>query len=242
LFIHYISGYYTIAILFFAIQFSLVLLYLVDFRLSSFYLILLFFIGVLFIYFLFVCDNIILSNIVCNVGDNNQIGTSVNMEGHVHMNDAQASRSLADKAGIVGGMGVVGAAVGRAVARAPIPPLAKAGIIVGGAIVGGVAEKVIDNTGNFGASTTSKTNNNIISKLVGDSQTSLLQDTLFLQEVFYLACLYVIFLLVVQLIFKLYLKDSVNLNLSKFLGKNFNSKLEYYLNKIILLNKKMSIF
>jgi hypothetical protein len=203
---------------------------------------LLFFIFTLFIYFLLICDSIILSNIICNVGDNNQIGTNVNLEGHVHVDDGEAGKSLANHVGIVGGMGVVGGLVGKAVARAPIPPLAKAGLVVGGAVFGGVAEKAIDKFGNSGASGTSSVNNGIISKLMGDSQVSNLQDGLFLSEVFYLGCLYLVFLIVVQLVFKLHFKDSVKLNLSRLLGAKFNSKLEYYLNKIIKLNKKMSIF
>ena len=201
------------------------------------------FIIMLFIYFVFVCDNVILSNIISYVGDNNQIGTSVNVSGHVHMNDAQAGKSLANHAGIVGGMGVGAAYVGRAVARSPIPPLAKAGIVIVGAAAGGVIEKATNKwDGNIGTSSSTSGTNSTISKLVGDSQVSLLQETLFQLEIVYLGVMYIVFILVVQLIFKLYLNDSVNLNLSRFLGVGFNSKLEYYLNKIILLNKKMSIF
>jgi outer membrane lipoprotein SlyB len=184
----------------------------------------------------------ILDNIVCNVGDNNQIGTNVNLEGHVHVNDKEAGKSLANHVGIIGGMGVVGGLVGKAVAKAPMPPLAKAGLVVGGAIVGGVVEKVINNSGNIGASSTFSVNNGTISKLVNDSQVSVLQENFFLQEVFYSVVLYMVLLIVIQLIFKLYFKDNVKLNLSKLLGVNFNNKVEYYLNKIILLNKKMSIF
>ena len=241
-FVNYAYSYYTLAIVLFILQIILILLYLIDFRLLSSHLILFFFIGMLFIYFLFVYDNMILDNIVCNVGDNNQIGTNVNLEGHVHVNDKEAGKSLANHVGIIGGMGVVGGLVGKAVAKAPMPPLAKAGLVVGGAIVGGVVEKVINNSGNIGASSTFSVNNGTISKLVNDSQVSVLQENFFLQEVFYSVVLYMVLLIVIQLIFKLYFKDNVKLNLSKLLGVNFNNKVEYYLNKIILLNKKMSIF
>jgi hypothetical protein len=93
----------------------------------------------LFIYFLFVCDSIMLSNIACNVGDNNQIGTNVNLEGHVNVNDGEAGKSLA----LVGAMVGVGGVVGKAITKAPIPPLVKAGLVIGGAIVGGVGQKAI---------------------------------------------------------------------------------------------------
>jgi hypothetical protein len=55
-------------------------------------------------------------------------------------------------------------------------------------------------------------------------------------------CLGIIYILIIQLVFKLYLKSSINLNLSKLLGNNLNSKVEYYLNKIIKWNKQMSVF
>jgi hypothetical protein len=198
---------------------------------------------VLFIYFLVIFDGVLLGNIVCNVGDvNNEIGTKVNVSGHVHVNDGEAGKSLTNHVGIVGGMGVGVIGVGRAVARAPIPPLAKAGVVLVGAAVGGVVEKIINNSGNVGTSSRSSINNGIISKLIDDSQVSVLQENFFLQMIFYLGCLYLVSFLVTQLIFKLYFKDSVTLDLSRFLGANLNSKLEYYLNKIILLNKRMSIF
>jgi hypothetical protein len=222
------------------------MLYLVDFKSSfSCLILMLLFIIMLFIYFVFVCDNVILSNIILSVGDNNQIGTSVNLSGHVHVNDGEAGKSLASHVGILGGMGIGATAVGRAVARAPIPPLVKAGLVLGGAAAGGVIEKVIDNPGKFGVSGTSSTNSSFsstVSKLVADSQISVLQDTFFLFEIVYVIILYMVILIVGQLIFKLYFKDNITLNLSRLLGVNFNNKLEYYLNKIINLNKKMSIF
>jgi hypothetical protein len=167
------------------LQISLALLYLVDFR-SSFsrLIIILLFLVVLFMYFLLTFDSVILSNVICNIGDvNNEIGTKVNVSGHVHISDGEADKSLAYKVGIVGGMGVVGGLVGRAVARAPMPPLAKAGLVIGSAIVGGVAEKAIDNygmSGNVGSNGASSANNGTISKLVGDSQVSALQESFFL--------------------------------------------------------------
>ena len=244
LFTNHIYSYYTIAIICFVIQLSLILLYLTDWKSSFYRLILIWlFLVVLFIYFLVIFDGVLLGNIVCNVGDvNNEIGTKVNVSGHVHVNDGEAGKSLTNHVGIVGGMGVGVIGVGRAVARAPIPPLAKAGVVLVGAAVGGVVEKIINNSGNVGTSSRSSINNGIISKLIDDSQVSVLQENFFLQMIFYLGCLYLVSFLVTQLIFKLYFKDSVTLDLSRFLGANLNSKLEYYLNKIILLNKRMSIF
>ena len=51
-----------------------------------------------------------------------------------------------------------------------------------------------------------------------------------------------VILLAIQLIFKLHIKDNIQLNLSLILGIKFNNTLQIYINKIITLNKKMSIF
>jgi hypothetical protein len=53
-------------------------------------------------------------------------------------------------------------------------------------------------------------------------------------------CLSIIYVLIIQLIFKLYFKDKINFNFFKLLSNNINSKLEFYINKIISLNKQMS--
>jgi hypothetical protein len=54
-------------------------------------------------------------------------------------------------------------------------------------------------------------------------------------------CLSIIYILIIQFIYKLYFKNEINLNLSWLIGININNKLELYLNKIIKLNKRMSI-
>jgi hypothetical protein len=45
-----------------------------------------------------------------------------------------------------------------------------------------------------------------------------------------------------QLFFKLHVKDNIELKLSSVVGIKFNNILQIYINKIIALNKKMSIF
>jgi hypothetical protein len=54
-------------------------------------------------------------------------------------------------------------------------------------------------------------------------------------------CLSIIYILIIQFFYKLYLKDKINLNLSWLVGNYINNKLDFYLNKIIKLNKQMSI-
>jgi len=53
-------------------------------------------------------------------------------------------------------------------------------------------------------------------------------------------CLSLIILLIIQIIFKLHLKHNITLKFSSIFSEKLNSSLEYYINKIISLNKKMS--
>jgi len=88
----------------------------------------------------------------------------------------------------------------------------------------------------FGSSTHSQ-----VHKILNDYHSSPLQDFLFSGEMLTYVSLSLTYILIIQLVYKLYFKDTVNLNLDKFLGINVNSKVEFYLNKTIKLNKQMSI-
>ena len=74
-----------------------------------------------------------------------------------------------------------------------------------------------------------------------DSHLSPLHDLMFSGEIINYACLYLVYFLIIQLIYRLYFKENITLNLSKFLGNKINTKIEIYLNKIITINKKSSI-
>ena len=80
-----------------------------------------------------------------------------------------------------------------------------------------------------------------LNKLVDDSYISPLQESLFYGEMMSYICLGIVYILIIQLVFKLYFKDNINLNFFKLLGNNLNNIIEFYLNKIIKLNKQMSI-
>lgn len=146
----------------------------------------------------------------------------------------------------------LGGAVGKAVAKSSLPPLQKAGVIIGSGLVAGLGHSMIstlnrsqvlseNNDKSTASNTTSTYINSNISKLMDDSESSPLQNLLFQLEAMDLVCLSLMYLLIIQLVFKFYFKDNVNLNLSKLLGNNINMKIEFYLNKIIKLNKKMNI-
>ena len=93
-----------------------------------------------------------------------------------------------------------------------------------------------------GVNTTSSTittivSDNNVNKFLPDSEISSFQGILWWTEIIDYACLSVIYILIIQLVFKLYFNNNITLNLSKFLGNDFNKKMEFYLNKIIKLNK-----
>jgi hypothetical protein len=146
----------------------------------------------------------------------------------------------------------VSTAVGKGLAKSAKPPLQKAGVIIGGAMLGGITHSVITtynrskvhsfNTSNLViTNNTSDISNSNISKFMDDSLFSPLQALLFNIEALNITCLSLTLILIIQIIFKLHLKNSIKLNLSTTLGTNLNNNLEYYINKIITLNKKMSI-
>lgn len=239
----------------FIINFTI--LYLNDFRFSSNIIIkslqiaILFIIPFLLILFL---THINITDFICCIKDEN----GVTLHEHVNVTK-EATTEISKGISTVGtqiGLGAtmvgVSTAAGKAVAKSSMPPLQKAGFIVGSGLTAGLGHSIIStfNTNkvlseNINTSTASKvpsnTTNININKFMNDSQSSPLQSLLFQFEDMDYVCLSLIYLLIIQLVFKLYFKDNVSLNLSKILGNNIDSKMEYYLNKIIKLNKQMSV-
>jgi hypothetical protein len=147
-------------------------------------------------------------------------------------------------------MGMTGKLVKDTIIKTSLPPLQKAAVVFGGTILGGMAYSKITETGrnaeiaqNITTYSVPKTNSTShISKLIDDSTISPLQNILSYIEITDYIMIYLLTVLIIQILFKLYFKDSVSLNLSSILGTKLNNALEYYINKIIILNKKMSVF
>ena len=140
----------------------------------------------------------------------------------------------------------IGLAVGKTIAKSGMPPLQKAGIVVVSGFVAGLGHSFISTANRDAVRVENKTSissavNSHIKKFIDDSNVSPMQELLYNVEIMCYLCLSLIYLLIIQLVFKLYFKDSINLNLSKLLGNKINNKLEFYLNKIIKLNKQMSV-
>lgn len=237
---------------------SCIFFYLDGFKLSSITIIkciqIFSFISLPFILFLCSYYKIIFIDILHNVEDSNN---NVNLHAHGHVSlDKYGAKAIGQGLSTIGsqiGLGAtmvgVSTAVCKALAKSSIPPLQKAGLIVGASVIGGLGHSRISalNRSDItieNITTTSVSSTDIsshVNKLVDDSHISSLQESLFYGEMMSYVCLGLIYILIIQLVFKLYFKDKINLNLSKLLGNNINTKLEFYLNKIIKLNKQMSI-
>lgn len=190
-----------------------------------------------------------LSDIVCFAKDNSDI----NLNGNVTVNKeagkaiGQGLQTIGSQIGLGATMVGVATAVGKAVAKTGMPPLQKAGVILGSSVISGIAHSRISimnrNTINDTDlnTPTSIENNSNISKFLNDSITSPLQDILVNFEMMSYVCLSLTYIIVIQLLFKLYFKDEISLKNFYMLNANWITKTNYYFNKIIKTNKQMSV-
>ena len=253
--IHYYISY---LFLFFS-HISFILFYLDNFRLSTTYFIRCFqissFIGSLLAFSIISADSNSIIDSIYHINDNND----VSVHGHVTI-DKEAAKELGQGLNVIGsqiGLGAtitgVSLAVAKGISKASIPPMQKAGIILGTGLIAGLGHSrisVINRNSILKESIENNTHvsnniNNIgsgINKFVDDTiSSSPLQDLLLNTELLNYTCLSLILILMIQIVFKFHLKDNIKLNLSSILGYKINKNIEYYLNKLIALNKKMSI-
>jgi hypothetical protein len=196
----------------------------------------------LFLLILIMYNTYNLQDIICFAKDN-----TVDLHGHVNMDkDAgkyigQGLNTVGSSIGLGASMAGIASAVSKGIAKSSMPPLQKAGIIMAGAISGGFAHSIITtiNRKNISSVHDNYIHSNI-NKFIDDSSSSSLQTLLFDIEGLNITCLSLIILLIIQIIFKLHLKDNITLKFSSIFSEKFNSSLEYYINNIISLNKKMS--
>lgn len=193
--------------------------------------------------------------------DNNN---DINLHGHVSL-DKEAGKAIGQGMNTIGsnlGLGAtmagIATAVGNTIGKSSLPPIQKAGIVLGASMIGGlfhskvttinrnkIMEEIIkDNSSSSNLSSKPDVINAIekyINKLMDDKViSSPLEDLLQNLEITNYVCISMLILLTIQIFFKLIIKDSIKLNLSSIFGSNLNNNIEYYLNLIITLNKKMS--
>ena len=179
---------------------------------------------------------------------------TVNIGGKVEMN-RDAAEVIGRNIGIWGTVAGVSGAVGIAIAKSSLPPVQKAGLVVGSAIAGGgihVGTSLINrmvNTPSYTTTpptTTPSTTTNLpegVNKLMADSGYGYSDLMLLILCIYALTCvcLYFILILFMNILFKFYFnEEKVKLNLSSLIGDKMNNNLNYYLIKLIQLNKKTS--
>jgi hypothetical protein len=192
------------------------------------------------------------------LGDNSK--DSVNLHGHVNLDKeaakyiGQGINTIGNQIGLAGTITGVSTAVAKGITKSSMPQLQKAIIIGGGAVLGGMIHmgvSAINRNSYLQNSSVCSTDNNIsnnnisnlhINKFMDDfsSNFSPLQELLLFVQILNYVCLSLVFVLAIQLLFKFFIKDNININISNIVGINFDIKFNYYLNKIIILNKKMN--
>ena len=251
-------NFYLIFINSFLFSLSLTLFYLDDFRLSDMKIIKLIqifsfvYIPIYFIYNMYNTLNISLYEIILSMADNKD----VNLHGHIKV-DKEAGKAIGQGLQAIGsqiGLGAtiagVAAAVGKTLAKSPLPPVQKAGVVVGSGLLGGLIHSSISQyniSKNYNENIDNITNAVIandsnINKFINDNvSSSPLEVILSNLELTNYICVYMWVILVIQILFKFHFKDNIKLKINLIFGNNINNSLELIINKIITLNKKMSI-
>lgn len=187
---------------------------------------------------------------------NNKSDKNLNLHTHVSL-DKEAGKAIGQGLNTIGsqiGLGAtiagVSSAVAKGLVKSSLPPMQKAGVIISAGLIGGLSYSKItainrnsisyENINNNSSTDCSNTNSNITKFMDDGMQSSPLQDLLLNLEATNYICISLIILLIIQIVFKFFIKNQVKLNLSNLFGVNINNKLQYYINKIISLNKKMS--
>lgn len=157
-----------------------------------------------------------------------------------------AAEVIGRNIGIAGTIAGVSGAVGKAIAKSSLPPLQKAGIVVGSGIAGGaihvgtsVLNRVVNTSSNTPPTSIIISSNNGVNKLIPGSEYSDLMLLILSIDTLTCVCLGFITILFMMILFKFYLnEDKVKMNLSSLIGDKMNNNLNYYLIKLIKLNKK----
>jgi hypothetical protein len=235
---------------------NLVLFYLDDFKLSSNkyikilqilspLFILLFFLG---IYSIMPSVDILYASQPGKGGPSVTVGAQVEIGQEAAKEISRGISSLGSNIGLAGTVGAVATATAKVIAKSPLPPLQKAAVVLGGAVIGGAVHsgfstinKIQNSNPGETPTSGSSTGSDIVKKFVADNTGDPLKDLVFSIDLINYACLGLIIVLAMILLFKFYLnEESFKLNLSNFIGDKLNNNLNHYLIKIIQLNKKTS--
>lgn len=228
---------------------SLVSLYFDDFKFSNSKLLKfiqifsIFFIPILSIIYIFNHINLDI-NTITYINE----GKDINLHGHMSF-DEKGAIIIGNSINTVGsniglGASITGVALAgsKAIAKASVPPLQKIAMVGAAGALGAVTHMVISTANRVRVineyNTKSSVLNDNVNKFINDKVSDPLLDMLQNIETVSYICVSLIIILAIQLIIRL-MPEKVNLVLFKH--TNLNKNINYYLNKIIVLNRKMSI-
>jgi hypothetical protein len=208
-----------------------------------------------------------LTDVVSYLNDNNK--PSVPIEGTVNVNNPTFSittagaramaNSLSDAYSTLGLAGTIAAlTAGTAKVVSTIPPFQKVGILIGSAFAGGAIHSrfvTLNRTLNNKSYNTYDSNNSsrggggivgnynfLDSSNMNTNSHSPLIDILNSIENLNAVSLSLLIIFCMNLIFIYYIKDDFKLNLSYFLGDSLNNKFNFYIHKLVYLNRKASVY
>jgi hypothetical protein len=235
------------SILIFLFTFYFIKFYLDDFKWTKGFVkyiqISIIFITPIILIYIFI-KNTLIYDLINYVNDNN----NVELHGHVSI-DKEGAKAIESGLKTVGGQIGLGAsitgvsmAVAKTIDKSGIPPLQKAAIVGASAAFGGIIhstftsinkkENILQNGSSSGVSGN-------IPKLIDDNTSSPLVDLLFNMQILNYICIGLIYILFIQFLFQFFINKN-KIELSNIIGIKFNNSLNYYLDKILLINKKMS--
>ena len=223
------------------------------------------FIGLLFVLIISIYITVNYMDFICYMGDKNKdnvslhgeynmtkegaekIGNGMNAVGKGINTVGQGLNTVGSNLGLTGAIVGVGTAVASGLAKAPMPPVQRAGFICAGAIVGG-AVHVIGSTYNRNAIKQETSNSNCLNnnsssntcKFMDDSSLSQLQALLLNIHFWEGCCISLLIIFIIHTIYIFYLKEKKKLNLTSILGVKLINAIEY-INKMITLYKKMNV-
>jgi len=165
---------------------------------------------------------------------------------------AKGLSTLGSNVGLGACVGGIAAGVSKAVAKSPLPPIQKAGLIIGAGIAGAVIHagaNAINAQTHAERSNKSpnSTNQNILPKDSHEFISSLNDHTpleILLQSIYILnsISIWLIIILLIQILFKLYISDKPKLKVIDYILPSYSENIKIYIYKLIKLNKNMNIF
>lgn len=171
------------------------------------------------------------------------VGANIEISKEAGTEISKGISTLGKNIGLAGCVVGVAGSVAKAISKSSLPPIQKAGIIASSGIIGGaiqVAAHAVNTAIDSSSSSTGGSNIDGALKFIGNSNYSPLVNLILSINAITASCLTLAIILFSMILFRFILNEDIKLNLSNVIGIKLNNSLNYYLVKIIQLNKKSS--